>query len=143
MANWGTGHTSRTAIIADGLSEPELLAAINSRAVYASEDEDLVIRFYAEDRVPMGADLRTTRGEVNLSFKLTDPSYAGAFRVSLIVGTVGEQAIREIDLGEHAGGALSPASLDLVRGRHFAYLEVTEVDANRMAWSAPIFIEVL
>src|SRR5690606_11598330 len=35
-ANWGTGHSTRTAIIAEALTEASLLEAIDQRAVYAS-----------------------------------------------------------------------------------------------------------
>src|SRR5690606_30067880 len=79
LANWGTGHTSRTAIVAPALSENDLLDAIEQRAVYASEDENLELRVYAGGRVPMGSRLATTDASVPVTITLGDPDYAGAY----------------------------------------------------------------
>ena len=43
---------SRTGVIATALTEGALLEAIDARAVFASEDEELQIRMYADGRVP-------------------------------------------------------------------------------------------
>ena len=51
FANWGTGHSTRTAIIAEKLTEDSLLEAIDQRAAYASEDEELQVRVYANKRI--------------------------------------------------------------------------------------------
>lgn len=142
LANWGTGHTSRTAIAASALGERELLASIDARAVYASEDENLAIRFYADDRVPMGSRVGT-RDAVSLSFSFDDPDYTGNYQVNLVVGTFGGSSVSVRDEGSVSGGVITVRSLDLPPGRHFVYLEVTETDVDRMAWSAPIWVDVL
>ena len=143
LANWGTGHTSRTGIVADELSERGLLESIDRRAVYASEDENLAVHFYAEDRVPMGSRLVTVSRDVALRFHLEDPDYDGPIEVALVVGTLGDEAVRVIDLGLASEGTWVDATANLPAGRHFAYLEITETDVDRMAWSAPIWIDVI
>jgi phosphatidylserine/phosphatidylglycerophosphate/cardiolipin synthase-like enzyme len=143
MANWGTGHTSRTAVLAPTLAERAILGAIERRSLYASEDENLEVRLYAEDRVPMGSRLGTRADSVELTLSLADPDYAGEYQVRLISGMVGGS---EVTIGEPvvvAAGA-TPLTLALPsRGRHFVYAEILEIGADRMAWSAPIWIDAL
>ena len=143
MANWGTGHTSRTAIAAARLSERALLDAIDRRAVFASEDENLSVRFYADELTSMGSVHRIAGpGAVDLRAALSDPDYNGEYAVNFVVGTVGESQVRVIDGGSGLSGSF-PLTIELESGVHFVYVEALEVDANRMAWSAPIWIEVL
>src|SRR5438552_18154226 len=42
---WGTVTDARTAIIADALNKPALLAAMRARHVYATEDKNLRLMF--------------------------------------------------------------------------------------------------
>jgi hypothetical protein len=148
MANWGTGHSSRTALFVDGgapLTEAALLEAIEERAVYASEDENLVVRFYAAGRVPMGGRLRTIADQVTLELSLTDPDYAGPYTVTVYRGTVGGASVEPVARLE-GNDASGWRALDVDApgpGLHFFYLEVAEPDVDRMAWSAPIWVERL
>src|SRR5205085_8754000 len=81
FANWGTGHSSRTGVIATALTEAALLDAIDARAVFASEDEELQLRMYADGRVPMGAKLVTRGATAKLDVFLADANYTGNFDV--------------------------------------------------------------
>lgn len=142
-ANWGTAHTSRTAIIAPELTEDALLDAIGERAVYASEDENLEVRFYAEDRVRAGNELVTIEPSARLQFHLADPDFDGPYAVKLWGGTVGADEVSVVrDLGELAGGEWHDIEVETgADGLHFFYLEIHEVAPDRMAWSAPIWID--
>jgi phosphatidylserine/phosphatidylglycerophosphate/cardiolipin synthase-like enzyme len=140
MANWGTGHSSRTAIAAAALTERDLLEAVDARAVYASEDENLALRLYADGRAPMGSRLATRSDAVTLSIDLRDPDYSGAYQINAVVGTVGADAVRIAET-INTSEPVTELSIDLGVGQHFVYIEVLEIDADRMAWSAPIFIE--
>jgi|GEM_PF-1313179 phosphatidylserine/phosphatidylglycerophosphate/cardiolipin synthase-like enzyme len=146
FANWGTGHSSRTAVIASSLSEATVLDAMDRRAVYASEDENLTIRFYADGRIPMGGQHTTLTGDVSLNIHLHDPDYYGAYEVRVYRGRVrSEDGLQE---RQQVAGVVAdqwftiPMSLS-APGEHVVYLEVFEVDANRMAWTAPIWINKL
>jgi hypothetical protein len=144
-ANWGTGHSTRTAIVADRLSEDALLDAIDQRAVYASEDEELTMRLYANQRVPMGGALATRDATASLQLHLSDADYTGTFRVVIYRGTVGGDAVREVLRRDAVpGDSWQTLTVDLpTTGEHFFYVEVTEPSPDRMAWSAPIWIERL
>jgi phosphatidylserine/phosphatidylglycerophosphate/cardiolipin synthase-like enzyme len=141
-ANWGAGHTSRTAVIAARLTRSQLLDAVEQREVFASEDQNLVLRFYAENRVPMGARHVTPKSQLPARFFLQDPDYSGAYQVALYRGKVGQDGVSvAVELGNLPSG-WHDLTLDLsTSGEHFFYLEVLEVGANRMAWTAPIWIE--
>lgn len=144
-ANWGTGHSTRTAIIAEALTEAALLEAIDQRMVYASEDEELTMRVYADRRVPMGGRLVTAASTAQLDVFLADADYTGTFDVVVYGGTIGGDAVREVArLPGRAGDTWHSITVELPgRGEHFFYLEVLEPSPDRMAWSAPIWIEKL
>lgn len=140
-ANWGTGHSTRTGVIAETLSEGSLLEAIDQRAVFASEDEDLELRVYADRRVPMGSTLVTHSPTVTLDVMLSDADYTGTFEIVVYAGTIGGEAVSEVKRATVTGGAWQSLTLDTSAvGDHFFYLEVKEPSPDRMAWSAPIWV---
>ncbi len=144
FANWGTGHSSRTAIIAPALTENALLDAIDARAVYASEDEELQLRLYADGRIPMGSKLVTRGTTARLEVFLVDPNYTGSFDVAVLGGTIGGDAVTEVRRQTIPSGTWTTITVDLpTTGERFFYLEVKEPSPDRMAWSAPIWIERL
>ncbi|MBK7582775.1 MAG: phosphatidylserine/phosphatidylglycerophosphate/cardiolipin synthase family protein [Myxococcales bacterium] len=140
-ANWGTGHTSRTVVMADRLSADALLDAIEQREVYASEDQNLSVRFFAADRVPMGGSTQTPAASLSARLWLADPDYSGPFVVRLFHGTaLGKVEVVVEESGLSAGW--HPLTLDVpTPGEHFFYVEVLELDANRAAWTAPIWVD--
>jgi hypothetical protein len=144
FANWGTGHSSRTGIVAAQRTEDALLDAIDARAVFASEDEELQLRVYADGRVPMGSELTTRGATATLSVQLSDADYTGTFDVAVWSGAIGGDAVREVQHVTLQGGAWQTITVDLpTAGEQFFYLEIKEPSPDRMAWSAPIWIERL
>jgi phosphatidylserine/phosphatidylglycerophosphate/cardiolipin synthase-like enzyme len=142
-ANWGTGHTSRTCVIADRLDQLSLLDAIEQRDVYASEDQNLSVRFYAWSHVPMGQRTASPSSTVPVSFWLDDPDYGGPFTVRVRHGVLGGPVETLSEL-TNVGPGMTQTQIDLAAtGEHFVYLEVWETGVDRMAWSAPIWIERL
>jgi hypothetical protein len=141
FANWGTGHSTRTGVIAETLTESSLLEAIDQRMVYASEDEQLTMRVYADKRVPMGGKLVTHAATATLDVLLADADYTGTFDVAVYIGTIGGDSVRELSRVTLTGGAWQQITVALpTTGDHFLYLEVAEPSPDRMAWSAPIWI---
>jgi hypothetical protein len=143
FANWGTGHSSRTAIIADKLTEDALVGAMDARRVYASEDEHLAVRLYADGRVPMGGKLATRASTAALELHLSDDDYTGTYDIVVFGGTIGGTAVREVKrVTGLRGDTWHTITLDLPStGEHFFYVEVHEPSPDRMAWTAPIWIE--
>ena len=140
-ANWGTGHTSRTGIIAEDLTQAALLSAIGERAVFATEDPNFEVHLYGENRVRAGQDLTTIAPAVALQFFAADPDVAGTVRVRIWGGTVGGtiEMRQELDLPIGNWQTLEVDTGEI--GSHVFYVEVHQTAADRMAWSAPIFIE--
>jgi hypothetical protein len=142
FANWGTGHSSRTAIIAPTLTEDALLDAIDQRLVYASEDESLEVRVYADDRVPMGGTLVTHGTSARLTVRLADSDYTGNFEVAVWSGEIGGASAKQVAQQSVPSGTWQTITVDLpAAGPRFFYLEISEPSPDRMAWSAPIWIE--
>lgn len=142
FANWGAGHTSRTAIIAHSLSELRALDALEQREVYASEDENLVLRSYAFHRVPMGAQTQSPSPDVPVRVFVEDPDYAGPFDLRIYLGRIGQDAVKvSIEMMAVSPG-WQAATLTLPEaGEYFFYVEVHATGSDRMAWSAPIWVE--
>lgn len=143
-ANWGMGHSSRTGVIVPGrLTRASMLDAIDRRAVFASEDQNLEVRLYAEDRVRAGAELRTLDDEVVLDLYLADPDYRGSYQVTVYRGTVGGDRVEAVEsLPSVPGLAWQEIPVALPGpGTHFVYVEVHESSPDRMAWSAPVWVE--
>ena len=143
-ANWGTGHSTRTAVLAPRLDRDALLDAVDQRVVYASEDPNLQLRFYAGGRVPMGGALRTTEAGVRAWAEVFDPDDDGPVELRVFHGVVGGEAVEQVSTQTIAGGERVHLTLELDRpGEHFFYVEVFQRDTDRMAWSAPIWVERL
>ncbi|HWB82156.1 MAG TPA: phospholipase D-like domain-containing protein [Nannocystaceae bacterium] len=141
FANWGTGHTSRTAILARALESDALLDALHGMAVYASEDENLELRVYADGRVRAGQAMTTVAEGIELSLRLSDPDFAGPYAVSVLVSSVGGGAPEIVLTEELAGDAWQKLAVPLPsKGDHFVVVQVHEVAPDRMAWSAPVFV---
>jgi hypothetical protein len=131
-------------IVAPLLGEQALLDAIDRRSVYASEDQNLELRVYAEGRVRAGGELRTIGDAVALDVFLSDPDFAGRFDVAVFVGTVGGATVEAVTRQELVADDWHRLDVQLPgEGEHFVYLEVHEPEPDRMAWSAPVWVTVL
>ena len=129
--------------VAESLGGDALLDALRRRAVYASEDEDLALRLYADDRIPMGGAMRTRSGSVKLSLQVSDPGATG-HDVRVFLGQVGGASVDVAATVRTTPDAWHEIEVPLdAPGTWFLYLEVHEPRADRMAWSAPIWVERL
>ena len=143
FANWGAGHSSRTGVVSDSLTKKKLLDALDRRRVFASEDENLNLNFYINGRVPMGSETATLENKVAVSALISDADYSGPYLVRVFRGTPGgtmhEVATSTLDEDGwlHLDVDVAPGATNIV------YLEVLEVGANRMAWTAPIWVEAI
>ncbi len=141
-ANFGTGHSSRTVVINEQLSARDLYAAIEQRSVYASEDQNLELRFYLDGRIPMGSRTATPKGSISAQLWLDDPDYDGPYTLAVYHGVVGVDGVSISQQHEVASEGWHALTLAVEEpGEHFFYIEVFEVGANRMAWTAPIWVE--
>jgi hypothetical protein len=120
------------------------MGASGARAVMASEDEDLDVRFYAGGRVFMGGETKTLDASVPAMVRATDPDFAGPFVVRVYRGKVGGSAVEAVFEQSLSAGAFHPIDLAMPEaGTWFFYVEIHELSKDRMAWTAPIWIERL
>lgn len=140
-ANWGTGHTTRTVLLASELSEDALLDAMRSRAAYATEAPSLAISKYADERVRQGGEIRTMADRITLRVRFEDVDYSGDLEVGVRIGKVGGDVVEEqqrLVLGTDAWHTITVRVPET--SEHFVYLEVLQPGPNRMAWTSPIWV---
>ena len=104
-----------------------------------------MVRLYADGRIPMGGKLVTRAATASLTIHLSDANYTGTYKVVVYSGTVGGDAVREvgrIDALESDHWQTLTVALPTA-GERFFYLEITEPSPDRMAWTAPIWVERL
>ncbi len=143
FANWGAGHSSRTGVVSDSLTKKKLLDALDRRRVFASEDENLNLNFFINGRIPMGSETATLENKVRVSALISDADYSGPYLVRVFRGTPGS-AMREVASSTQGEDGWLHLDVDIAPGAtNIIYLEVVEVDANRMAWTAPIWVEAI
>ena len=69
--------------------------------------------------------------------------YTGTYDVTIYAGTIGGTAVREV--GKRTGlpgDTWHSLVVELpATGEHFVYVEVHQPSPDRMAWSAPIWVE--
>ena len=87
----------------------------------------------------MGEEMTTLASRVPVRVELADPDYDGAYEIRVWAGRLGGP-IETLDVRSAQNGRLD-FELPLVVGTQVVYLEVLQVGANRMAWTAPIWIE--
>ncbi len=142
-ANWGRGATTRTAVRATALTEEALMAALLEGRAYATEAPALHLDFYAGGRVPMGGAMAVRGARAEAELRLADADYAGPWTVTVWRGQVGGKAVEPAQRIESiAPDAWQQIALDAPSpGTWFFYVEAHQTEVDRMAWSAPIWIE--
>lgn len=145
--NWGTITKARTAVLADRLTKAQILRAMKARHVYATEDQNLQLRFTLNEQ-SMGNVIFTQQPQdLALEIEIADPDEPNAqYRVELYADDVGGDMIEEpIDESELEGDGtvtFSPQHFD--SGRRFFFVKVLQEGADgreELAWTAPIWVE--
>ncbi len=129
-ARWGTDMAARTGIVAPGLTENDLLAAMRARRVFATEDSNLALSLRAGDEW-MGSVISST-GAVSLTVNVVDadaePVTLHLYDRNLLINSV------ELN-GDAAGWATTVAALP----GHYFWIKAVQADGDA-AYTAPIWI---
>lgn len=151
--NEGTETDARTGIITDGLTRAKLLAAIDARHVFATEDKNLRVIFRVDDhlcgdRLPpheFGSELK-----VRFRIEDDDPSESQAtYRVDVFSGTIRGGVARIVDTVQVTGNTTDGTIEDLryTGGPQYVFFRVTQIlegeeggDHDR-AWTAPVWFD--
>ena len=142
---WGTSTRARTAVLAERLTKREVLEALKARRVYATEDENLQVRFWINDH-EMGKVVALNQPtDLRIEVEVADPNEPQAnYVVELYRDEVGGDLIEEpIEIAELEGdGKVQFSGQRYQSGRVFYFIKVSQTGAGaeNFAWTAPVWL---
>jgi len=146
--SWGTITRARTAVLADRLTKADILHALKARRVYATEDQNLQVRFLVNGQ-QMGSIIRTPQPmDLTIEVEIADPDEPNAkYQIELYRDAVGGEVIKDpVDKEELEGdGTISFPGQRYESGTVFFFIKVTQDGAGGQedfAWTAPVWIEL-
>lgn len=143
---WGTITRARTAVLADRLTAADLLRAMKARRVYATEDENLQLRFRLNGQL-MGTIIHTPQPmDLTIEVEVSDADEPEAqYKVELFRGEIGGAMIDgSIEESAMEGNGRVTFSQHYDSGKSFFFIKVTQTGADGrddFAWTAPVWIE--
>lgn len=130
--NWGDSNTARSVILAPELTEASLYDALQNCRVYATEDDDLSIR-YTVDGAVMGSEISAAKGEnLDIQAQLSDPTDSKIGKVEVIVNGGRVAATQQLDSSN------GTVNFTIPNNYSYYYLRVTEPDQD-IAVTAPVW----
>ncbi len=152
LPNWGSAATTRTGIVAPALTKADLLQAMRSRHVYATQDENLrlIVRYNGE---LMGTRFQASQvpaagTELDITVEVADddePLAMYTFEVfaDLVGGT--EQAEVVAAFEADGDGTFALEGVHYQGGPQYFFVKVTQTDDDGVvvhrAWTAPVWFE--
>ncbi len=149
--NWGSAADTRTGVITTSLTKSNILSALRSRHVYATEDKDLRLigkvngqllgtRFQAGQVPAEGSALN-----FELSIQGDDEPFA-IYTIDVYAGKVGGDAADVVKQVEASGNGVMPiGGLTYGGGEQYFFLKITQTDEDHVefdhAWTAPVWFE--
>jgi len=145
---WGTITRARTAVLADRLTKADILHALKARRVYATEDQNLQVRFLVNGQ-QMGSIIRTPQPQdLTIEVEIADPDEPNAkYKIDLYRDAVGGEVVEDpVNQEELEGdGTISFPGQRFESGTVFFFIKVTQDGADGkedFAWTAPVWIEL-
>ncbi|MDO5521353.1 MAG: CehA/McbA family metallohydrolase [bacterium] len=131
---WGDANTGRTVVLADELNENNIYDALRNKRVYATEDDDLEIRYTLDGNV-MGTELDkdAVGNTVTLEVDIKDPTDKEIGTVQVIVngGLV-------ID-SKYVASKEGKVTFELPADYSYYYIKVVQAD-GAIAVTAPVWV---
>jgi predicted extracellular nuclease len=127
---WGDANTARTVILATELTEEGIYDAMRDKRVYASEDNNLSIRYTLNNNI-MGSILADTQEPVNISVELEDTEPIG--KVEIVVNGGMVAASKDVSASEEI------VSFTLPSNYSYYYVRITQMDKD-IAVTAPVWV---
>lgn len=129
---WGDANTARTVVLADSLTRDNIYDAIRNRRTYATEDNDLKIKYTLNNEV-MGTILDSKPSTVDIKVDLEDPDKEALGKVSVIVDGGKELESKTLTTSKDSLEFKLPADYS------YYYIKVVEADKD-IAVTAPVWI---
>jgi hypothetical protein len=139
-ANWGASTESRTAVLANGKTKSEILAAMAARRTYATQDHNVVVEFSAEGHA-MGEAFTSEQG-IRIVARVTDPDPGDAVtQIELYRGITGNEfgaALIAHNTGSSTFHWRELESFSADTEAHY-YLRIRMTD-NQSIWTGPVYV---
>lgn len=133
LGNWGDSNTARTVILADSLTRDNIYDAMKNMRTYATEDNDLRIKYTLNGNV-MGTILNQTPADVDIKVDLEDPDNEALGTVSVI--SDGGKVVESKTLTD----SKDSLEFNLSPDNSYYYIRVDEADKD-IAVTAPVWIK--
>lgn len=145
--NWGTVTRARTAVLAERLTKADILHALKARRVYATEDNNLQLRFLVNRR-EMGSIIHSNQPQdLSIEVFISDPNEPNAeYTVELFRDEIGGNVIEDsVDQATVEGNnSVTFANQRYQSGSVYYFIKVTQINQDGgedRAWTSPIWIE--
>lgn len=144
--NWGTSTHARLGVWAKELTRDEIFRALAARRCYASEDENIEVRFTANGRWMGGSVQPDENGEVALEIGITDPDEPGAdYRIEFFYDdAVGGDEAKVIQSADARGDQISWTLRHIPQPGGYYFLKLsqrsTAEDVEDDVWTSPIWV---
>lgn len=129
---WGDSNTTRTVVMVDELNEESIYDAMRNYKVYATEDEDLEIKYSLNDYA-MGSIL-PVQESISIKASINDPTGATSSLVEVVAN--GGQVLAS---KEYEGGSFIAEFDDISTAASYYFVKVTQ-DDGQIAVTAPVWV---
>ncbi|MEK3757000.1 choice-of-anchor I family protein [Paenibacillus sp. FSL P4-0338] len=131
---WGNSNTARTAIVTDDLSKEGVYSALRELRVYATEDENLEIKYTANGE-PLGSSLPAGISKLDINVDLLDPDVTDQIGQVSVISRGGEESNIQNITANQANYAVT---IDNPSSGYY-YIRVVQADGN-IAVTAPVWV---
>ena len=149
--NWGQATRARTAVITDELTKPKVLAALRSRHVYATQDQNLRIVIFVEGRLcgDVVDSFPAPNSDLKIEYTINDDDEPDAdYEIEVWGGRVGGEPAKRLFPALHVHGnnaQLRPIEeIPFPGENHYILFRVVqdgEHETDDIAWTAPVWFE--
>ena len=130
---WGNANTTKSVILAESLTEESIYDAMRNLRVYATEDENLSIKYTLNNEI-MGTVLNEKPEEVNIKVEISDEDAENIGTVSVIAN--GGKVVDSKKLDSNKG----TVEFNLSPDYSYYFIRVDQEDKD-IAVTAPVWID--
>jgi hypothetical protein len=150
---WGTATDARTAVVADELTKPKIMAALRNRNVYATEDKNLRIIFRMNGHLcgDIAASVPPLNSELDIRYSIRDDDEPDAtYQIEVFSDVPGGEVARVIEVVETEGNTPGNSTRTIEDIQYtglgqYLFFRVTQFDEDGRhdrAWTAPVWFDL-
>jgi hypothetical protein len=149
--NWGTATPARMGVYAASRSATDLLQAFRENRTFATEDKNLSVKFWVNDRFMGDRITADMDGTLRLRCEVLDTDEPDAqYTITLVSGTIDPQPAKDVPATRPSNGVVQVFE-EVAQGSHeftsvllsapqvFFYITVEQADTDK-AWTAPVWV---